>query len=69
VWGQIRKGRPGRQRYQIQILRKNVWTAVGHIRLTNDQGVFVRTIRLKRGALLRVWEPPSRRYSLQLRVR
>jgi hypothetical protein len=69
VWGQIRKGRPGRQRYQIQILRKNVWTAVGHIRLTNDQGVFVRTIRLKRGALLRVWEPPNRRYSLQLRVR
>jgi hypothetical protein len=50
-------------------LRKNVWTPVGHVRLTNDGGFFVRTIRLKRGALLRIWEPPNHRYSLQLRVR
>jgi hypothetical protein len=69
VWGQVRNGRDGRKRYQIQVLRKGEWAAVGHIRLTNDGGFFVRSIRLKRGALLRVWAPPQRRYSLQLRVR
>ena len=69
VWGQVRNGRRGRQRYEVQVLRKNVWTPVAGIRLTNDNGVFVRTIRLKRGALLRVWAPPRHRYSLQVRVR
>jgi hypothetical protein len=69
VWGQVRSHRPGRQRYQVQVLHKNVWTPVGQVRLTNDGGFFVRSIRLKRGALLRVWAPPNRRYSLQLRVR
>jgi hypothetical protein len=69
LWGQVRDGRPGRKRYVLQVLKKNVWKAVGHVRLTNDGGFFVRTIRLKRGALLRVWAPPRPRYSLQLRVR
>jgi hypothetical protein len=69
VWGQIRHGRTGRKRYQLQVLHKNVWTAVGRVRLTNDGGFFVRTIRLTRGALLRIWAPPRRRYSLQLRIR
>ena len=69
VWGQIRNGRPGRKTYRLEVLRKNVWAPVGHDRLTNDAGVFVRTIRLKRGALLRIWVPPGERFSLQLRVR
>jgi hypothetical protein len=69
VWGQIRNGRPGRKTYRLEVLRKNVWAPVGHDRLTNDAGVFVRTIRLKRGALLRIWAPPGERFSLQLRVR
>jgi hypothetical protein len=69
VWGQIRDGRPGRKTYRLEVLRKNKWTAVGHDRLTNDAGVFIRTIRLKRGALLRIWAPPRARFSLQLRVR
>jgi hypothetical protein len=69
VWGQVRDGRPGRKRYALQVLKRNVWKTVGHVRLTNDEGFLVRTIRLKRGALLRVWAPPRRRYSLQLRVR
>jgi hypothetical protein len=69
VWGQIRNGRPGRKMYRLEVLRKNVWTPVGHDRLTNDAGIFVRTIRLKRGALLRIWAPPGQRYSLQVRVR
>src|SRR5262249_36944928 len=55
VWGQIRNGRSGRKRYQLQVLRKNAWVAVGRVRLTNDGGFFVRTIRLRRGALLRIW--------------
>ena len=69
VWGQIRGGRAGRKPYQLEVLHKNVWTPVGRARLTNNAGVFVRTIRLKRGALLRIWSPRQERFSLQLRVR
>jgi len=69
VWGQVRGGRPGRKTYQLQVLRKNVWTAVGHDRVTNDHGVFIRTLRLKHGALLRIWAPRLRRFSLPVRIR
>jgi hypothetical protein len=69
VWGQIRGGPAGRKPYRLEMLRRNRWVAVGHDRLTNDHGVFIRTARLKRGALLRVWSPTERRYSLQLRIR
>jgi hypothetical protein len=69
VWGQIRGVRPGRKSYRLEVLRKNVWKPVGHARLTNDHGVFIRTIRLKPGALLRIWSPRQRRFSLQLRIR
>jgi hypothetical protein len=69
VWGQIRNGRPGRQAYRLEVLRRNVWEAVGPDRLTDDAGVFTRTIRVKRGSLLRVWSPSQRRFSLQLRIR
>jgi hypothetical protein len=68
VWGQIRDG-PGRKPYRLEVLRRNVWKAVGPDRLTDDAGVFTRTIRLERGALLRVWSPSQRRFSLQLRIR
>ena len=69
VWGQIRGGRPGRKSYRLEVLKRNVWTAVGHDRLTNEDGVFIRTIRLKPGALLRIWSPRQQRFSLQLRIR
>ncbi|HEY8103876.1 MAG TPA: hypothetical protein VIE18_05125 [Gaiellaceae bacterium] len=69
VWGQIRDGRPGRKTYRLEVLRKSVWKPVGRARLTNDNGVFIRTIRLKPGALLRIWSPRQRRFSLQLRIR
>ena len=69
VWGQIRGAKPGRKRYQLQVLRKNTWRPVGRVRLTNDHGVFMRTIRVKPGVLFRIWAPPQRRYSLQLRIR
>jgi len=69
VWGQIRGGRPGRKLYRLEVLHRNVWQAVGRDRLTNDAGVFIRTIRLKRGALLRIWSPRRQRFSLQLRIR
>src|SRR5918996_4241309 len=65
VWGQIRNGRPGRKSYRLEVLRKNAWRPVGRVRLTNDHGVFMRTIRVKPGALFRVWSPKQRRYSLQ----
>jgi hypothetical protein len=69
VWGQIRGGRPGGKPYQLEVLRRNAWKAVGHERLTNNDGFFVRTIRLKRGALLRIWSPRQHRFSVHLRVR
>jgi hypothetical protein len=69
LWGQIRNGRSGRKTYRLEVLRKNAWRPVGRARLTNDQGIFMRTIRVKRGALFRIWSPTQRRYSLQLRVR
>src|SRR4051812_25076003 len=69
VWGQVRGGRPGPKPYRLDVLHRNVWKAVGHDRLTNDDGVFTRTIRLKRGALLRIWSPRQRRFSLHLRIR
>jgi hypothetical protein len=69
VWGQIRGSRQGRKPYRLEVLHKNVWEPVGHDRLTNDYGIFKRTIRLKHGALLRIWSPRQRRFSLNLRIR
>jgi hypothetical protein len=69
VWGQVRGGRHGRKTYRLEVLQKNVWKPIRPVRLTNDDGIFVRKIRLKRGALLRVWSPVLRRFSLQLRIR
>ena len=69
LWGQIRNGKPGRKTYRLEVLRRNAWVPVGRARLTNDQGIFMRTIRVKRGVLFRIWSPAQRRYSLQLRVR
>jgi hypothetical protein len=69
VWGQVRGGRPGRKPYQLEVLHRSMWKAVGRERLTNSAGFFVRTIRLRRGALLRIWSPRQRRFSLQLRIR
>ena len=69
VWGQIRGGRAGRKLYRLEVLHKNAWQAVGHDRLTNDAGFFIRAIRLKRGALLRIWSVRQHRFSLQLRIR
>jgi hypothetical protein len=69
VWGQIRDGGSGRKHYRLEVLRKNRWKPVGRARLTNDEGVFIRTIRVKRGALFRIWSPGQRRFSQQLRIR
>ena len=69
LWGQIRDGKPGRHRYRLEVLRKNAWKPVGRVRLTNDEGVFKRTIRVKPGALFRIWSVDQRRFSQQLRVR
>jgi hypothetical protein len=69
LWGQVRGGPPGRKRYRLEVLRKNRWQPIGGVRLTNRDGVFVRTVRLRRGALLRVRVPPGLRFSVQLRVR
>jgi hypothetical protein len=67
VWGQIRDGL-GRKPYRLEVLKKNVWKPIGHNELTDDHGIFIRTIRVRRGALLRVVSLRQRRFSLQLRI-
>ena len=57
VWGQIRDGRPGGSATGSRCSSRNVWKPVGRARLTNDHGVFIRTIRVKPGALFRIWSP------------
>src|SRR5215467_9202338 len=69
LWGQVRGAQPGRKPYQLEILHRSTWQAVGRPQMTNAQGVFVRSIRLKRGALLRVFSPRQDRFSQQVRVR
>ena len=69
VWGQIRGGRPGPKPYRLEVLHRNAWKPIGGYRLTDHAGFFVRTTRLKRGALLRIWSPRQHRFSLQVRVR
>ena len=69
VWGQIRGGRPGRKPYRLEVLRKNEWTPVGRVRLTDDHGVFMRTIRLKPRRVAPDLVAAQRRFSLQLRIR
>jgi hypothetical protein len=68
-WGQIRGGRPGRKPYVLEVLHRSTWQRVGHARLTDSGGFFVRTLRLKRGALLRILSPRQNRLSQQVRVR
>ena len=65
----LSSARPGCKRYRLEVLRKNAWRPVGRARLTNDSGVFIRTIRVKRGTLFRIWSPSQRRFSQQLRIR
>ena len=69
VWGQVRGARPGRKTYRLEVLRRNRWKPVGRYRQTNGDGFFVRTIRVKAGALLRIRSPYQRRFSQQLRIR
>jgi hypothetical protein len=69
LWGQVRGGPPGPRPYLLEILHKNVWKPIGHAQMTNKDGIFLRTIRLQRGALLRVWSPRQHRLSIQVRIR
>jgi len=70
LWGQVRGGRRGRRMpYQLEILHRSEWKPVGRPRLTNNDGFFVRTLRLKRGALLRVLSLRQHRLSINVRIR
>jgi hypothetical protein len=51
------------------VLKHNVWQAVGPDRQTDGNGVFVLKLHFRRGALLRVFSPTQKRFSLQLRLR
>jgi hypothetical protein len=51
------------------VLRRDVWKPVGRARLTNEEGVFMRTIRVKPGALFRIWSVSQRRFNQQRRIR
>jgi hypothetical protein len=67
-WGQVRPG-SGRLAYRVRLYEGGRWRRVGGIRRTDGRGVFVATVRARRGSLLQVWSMRDQRYSVALRVR
>jgi hypothetical protein len=61
LWGQIRP-RTGRQPYRLQLLgeRRRPWLTP--VRQTDRRGTFQVSVRLPRGAVVRVWSLLDRRY-------
>jgi hypothetical protein len=61
LWGQIRP-RTGRQAYRLQILTERRKRWLTGVRRTDRRGTFVVSLRLPRGAVVRVWSQRDRRY-------
>ena len=70
VWRSDSRRTAGRKPYRLEVSRRNMWRQVGHDRLTNDAGVFVRTRFASSAAH---FSGSNRRasggFSLQLRIR
>ena len=67
LWGQIRP-RDGRQTYRLQVFRGG-WRSLGAAGRTDTRGFFRRTVRLGKGAKVRIYSPRDRAYSPTLVVR
>lgn len=68
VWGQVRPG-DGRQRYVLQQWVGGRWVSLGRVSSTDRRGYLVRTIRVPKGAKLRLALPARRIFSPDLVVR
>jgi hypothetical protein len=68
LWGQIRP-RVGRQPYRLQLLedgRRKVWLTP--VRRTDVRGTFQVSVRVPRGAVVRIYSPRDRRFGPPLTV-
>jgi hypothetical protein len=65
LWGQIRP-RSGQQPYRVSVYDGTRWRRVGGALRTDERGFFSVTVRVPRRAILYVWSPRDRRYSLAL---
>ena len=61
LWGQIRP-RTGRQPYRLQLLTKRRRPWLTPVRHTDRRGTFHVSVRVPRGAVVRVWSLRDRRY-------
>jgi hypothetical protein len=61
LWGQIRP-RTGRQPYRLQLLTKGRRPWLTPVRRTDRRGTFKLSVRIPRGAVVRVWSLRDRRY-------
>jgi hypothetical protein len=68
VWGQVRPG-DGRQRYVLQQWTRGRWVAIGGVSRTDERGYLRRTIRVAKGAKLRLVLPARQIWSPDLVVR
>lgn len=68
VWGQVRPG-DGRQRYVLQQWVGGRWVSLGRVSSTDRRGYLVRTIRVPKGAKLRLVLPAGHIWSPDLVVR
>jgi len=67
LWGQVR-ARSGRQSYQLQVFRGR-WRPLGGVAKTDASGTFRRTVKLGKGAKVRLYSPSDRAYSPPLVIR
>ena len=68
VWGQVRPG-DGRQRYVLQQWSGGRWASIGGVATTDGRGYLRRTVRVTKGAKLRLALPTGRIWSPDLVVR
>jgi hypothetical protein len=68
VWGQVRPG-DGRQRYVLQWKTQGRWVALGGVQRTSSHGYLRRTVRVGKGAKLRLWYAARRLASPVVKVR
>ena len=68
VWGQVRPG-DGRRRYVLEKWSGRRWVAIGRATTTDRRGYLRRTIRVEKGAKLRLALPAGRIWSPDLIVR
>jgi hypothetical protein len=68
LWGQIRP-RTGRQTYQLQVYKGGRWQSLGGKAKTDAGGTLKRTVKLGKGAKVRLYSPSDRAYGTPITIR